>query len=159
VQASAVSVLGEAEDVCNTRLTFPPDAGGYRCVANVTASRLAMKTERKIRIITEDAYVSADFVTRSGTVVRKTVNNEQLLQLRGRLKAGEDLSDVNYQSLVQVDPLEVGVGEPLRLQLDDFLSAVRANRQPVVDAQAGFAAVRTAERIVEAARLAGSRMV
>jgi len=159
VQASAVSVLGAAEDVCNTRLTFPPDASGYRCVANVTASRLAMKTERKIRIISEDAYVSADFVARSGTVVHKTANDDQLQQLRQHLQAGKDLSDVDYRSLVQVDQLEIGAGEPLRLQLDDFLSAVRAKRSPTVDAQAGFAAVRTAERIVEAARRAGSRMV
>lgn len=159
VHASAVSVLGDAEDVCNTRLTFPPDSHGDRCVANVTASRLALKTERKIRIISEDAYVSADFVTRSGTVVRKTANDAQLIELRQRLKAGEDLSDVDYRSLVQVEPLSVGQGEPLRLQMDDFLSAVRNGHRPTVDAQAGFAAVRTAERIVEAARRAGSRMV
>ena len=118
-----------------------------------------MKTERKIRIISEDAYVSADFVARSGTVVHKTANDEQLQQLRQQLQAGKDLSDVDYRSLVRVDQLEIGAGEPLRLQLDDFLSAVRAKRSPTVDAQAGFAAVRTAERIVEAARRAGSRMV
>jgi predicted dehydrogenase len=158
VQASAVSVLGEAEDVCNARLTFS-GAQGVRCVANLTASRLALKTERKIRIISEDAYVSADFVARSGTVVRKTANAEQLDSLRKRLKAGDDLSDVDYRSLVQSEPLQVSEGEPLKLQIEDFLSAVRSGRQPTVDAQAGFAAVRTAERIVAAARQAGARMV
>jgi predicted dehydrogenase len=161
VQASAVSVLGEAEDVCNARLTFSggAGAGGTRCVANLTASRLALKTERKIRIISEDAYVSADFVARNGTVVRKTANAEQLDSLRKRLKAGDDLSDVDYRTLVQSEPLAVGNGEPLKLQIEDFLSAVRSGRQPTVDAQAGFAAVRTAERIVAAAREAGARMV
>jgi predicted dehydrogenase len=128
-------------------------------VANVTASRLAMKTERKIRIISESAYVSADFVNRAGTVVRKSANAEQLAALRERLRAGEDLSAVNYLDLVRVEPLAVAAGEPLKLQMDDFLGAVRNGRQPTVDAQAGFAAVRTAERIVEAARRAGSRMV
>jgi predicted dehydrogenase len=161
VQASAVAVLGEVEDVCNARLTFPPDssAGGVRCVANLTASRLALKTERKIRIISEDAYVSADFVSRSGTVVHKTANAEQLAELRERLKAAEDLSGVNYLDLVKVEPLQVGDGEPLKLQIEDFLSSVRSGRQPTVDAQAGFAAVRTAERIVEAARKAGAKRV
>lgn len=161
VQASAVSVMGEAEDVCNARLTFPPTptSDGAQCVANVTASRLALKTERKIRIISEDTYVSADFVARSGTVVRKTANAEQLEELRRRLKAGEDLSDVNYMNLVRSEPLDVGAGEPLRLQMEDFLAAVRSGRRPTVDAQAGFAAVRTAERIVAAAKKAGARMV
>ena len=166
VQASAVSVLGEAEDVCNARLTFPRNGEpGHAapvemgCVANVTASRLALKTERKIRIISEESYISADFVARSGTVVRKTANAEQLARMRTRLKAGEDLSDVDYRSLVQSEPLQVGTGEPLKLQIEDFLAAVRSGRRPTVDAQAGFAAVRTAERIVAAARKAGAKMV
>jgi len=160
VHASAVCVLGEAEDVCNARLTFSlPGTNGERCVANVTASRLALKTERKIRIITEDSYVSADFVARSGTVVRKTANAEQLADLRSRLKAGDDLSDVDYRNLVKTEALAVEAGEPLKLQIDDFLSAVRSGRRPTVDAEAGFAAVRTAERIVAAAKQAGAKMV
>jgi len=160
VQASAVCVLGEAEDVCNARLTFASRGqDGHGCVANVTASRLALKTERKIRIISEDSYVSADFVARTGTIVRKTANAEQLASLRARLKAGDDLSDVDYRSLVRSEPLAVGNGEPLKLQIEDFLEAVRSGRRPTVDAQAGFAAVRTAERIVAAAKRAGSRMV
>ncbi|MHC5001500.1 MAG: Gfo/Idh/MocA family protein [Planctomycetota bacterium] len=159
IHASAVSVMGEAEDVCNARLTFPPGADGVRCVANVTASRLALKTERKLRIISEDMYVSADFVAREGTVVHKNANAEQLADLRDRLRRGEDLSDVDYLELVRVEPLSVGEGEPLRLQIEDFLDAVRRGTPPAVDARAGFAAVRTAERIVEAARAMGARMV
>lgn len=159
VQANAVSVMGEAEDVCNARLTFPAGPDGVRCVANLTASRLALKTERKIRIISEDAYISADFVKRAGTVVRKTANEVQLHDVRERLKAGEDLSDVNYLELVAVEELAIDEGEPLRLQIDDFTAAVRAGRRPTVDARAGFAAVRTAERIVESARAAGACVV
>ncbi len=159
VQANAVSVFGEAEDVCNARLTFPPGADGMCCVANLTASRLALKTERKIRLISEDAYVSADFVKRTGTVVRKTANAQQLAELRQRLAAGEDLSQVDYLSLVKVEPLAVGDGEPLKMQIEDFISAVRNGRRASVDVQAGFAAVRAADRIVAAAREAGARMV
>lgn len=159
VVANAVCVVGEAEDVCNARLTFPADASGARCVANVTASRLALKTERKFRIISEDAYLSADFVKREGTLVRKTANAEQLARVREELKAGKDLSDVNYLELVNVEPLVIAEGEPLKLQMDDFLAAVRGERKPLVDAEAGFAAVRTAERIIESARAAGAKMV
>ncbi len=159
VHANAVSVMGEAEDVCNARLTFPPAADGIRCVANVTASRLALRTERKLRIISEDTYVSADFVKRTGTVVRKTANAAQLADVRERLKSGEDLSNIDYLDLVKVDTLTIGDDEPLRRQIDDFLTAVRTGRRPEVDAKAGLAAVRTAERIVEAAGAAGARRV
>jgi predicted dehydrogenase len=159
IHANAVSVLGEAEDVCNARLVFPAGADGVRCVANVTASRLALKTERKIRIISSDCYVSADFSERKGTVVRKAANEEQIREVREALKAGRDLSNTNYLELISMEPLDVGAGEPLRLQAEDFLDAVRSGRRPFVDAQAGFAAVRTAERIVAAAKAAGARMV
>jgi predicted dehydrogenase len=159
IQASAVSVLSELADVCNARLTFPPDSRGARCVANVTASRLAMKTERKIRLISEDIYISADFSERKGTVARKHANAEQLAVIRERIRAGDDLSDVNYLDLVEVEELQVENAEPLTLQLQDFLSAVREGRRPTVDARAGFAAVRTAERILEAAKAMGARQV
>lgn len=159
VQANAVCVMGEAEDVCNARLTFPTGADGIQCVANVTASRLAMKTERKLRIISEDSYVSADFVNHKGTVIRKLANAEQLAEVRQRLAAGEDLSNIDYVDLVKVDELGVAETEPLRAQIDDFLAAVREGRRPTVDAEAGFAAVHTAERIMECARAAGARLV
>jgi len=159
VHASAVSVLGEAEDVCNVRLVFPADADGVRCVANLTASRLALKTERKMRIISEEAYLSADFVERKGTLIRKTANAAKIAEVRRQLREGEDLSSVNYLELVAVEALEVGAGEPLRLQFEDFIGAIRESRRPFVDAEDGFAAVRTAERIVQAARSMGSRMV
>ncbi|MSR29517.1 MAG: Gfo/Idh/MocA family oxidoreductase [Phycisphaerales bacterium] len=159
IYANAVSVLGEAEDVCNARLVFPPGDDGLSCTANVTASRLALKTERKIRIISEDTYVSADFGERRGTVVRKAVNAQQLAEIRERFRRGEDLSSLNYLELVKVEPLAVTAGEPLRLQLESFLGAVRGGGHPFVDAEAGFAAVRTAQRIVDAARRAGARMV
>jgi len=152
-------VLGEAEDVCNARLVFPPGSDGVRCVANVTASRLAMKTERRLRIIGPEHYVSADFATRSGSVVTKTANQSQLDEIRERLGRGEDLSDLDYLELVKIDRLEVEEGDPLTLQARDFLAAVVEGRPPEVDAKAGLAAVRTAERIVETARAAGSRMV
>lgn len=159
VHASAVSVLGEAEDVCNVRLVFPPDADGVRCVANMTASRLALKTERKMRIITEEAYLSADFVERKGTLIRKTANAERIAEVRRQLREGQDLSGINYLELVAVEPLAVGAGEPLKLQFEEFVAAIRGSRRPFVDAEDGFSAVRTAERIVAAARSMGSRMV
>ncbi|HWB19668.1 MAG TPA: Gfo/Idh/MocA family oxidoreductase [Phycisphaerales bacterium] len=159
IHASAVSVMGDAEDVCNARLVFPSKDRGVGCVANVTASRLALKTERKIRIICEDAYVSADFVARKGTVIHKTANAEQLAKVRSQLKEGDDLSNVDYLKLVSVEDLKVPAGEPLAMQIEDFLNCVREGRRPTVDAEDGFAAVRTAERIVKAAREAGSKKI
>ena len=43
-------------------------------VRHVTASRISMKTQRKIFIMSDDTYVSADFVDRKGTVAPKGTN-------------------------------------------------------------------------------------
>ncbi len=56
IDAVGVSVIGDVEDICNARLTFENG-----CVANITASRLALKTERRLRVFSSDAYVSLDY--------------------------------------------------------------------------------------------------
>ncbi len=153
IRANAVSVMGEAEDMCNARLEFGD------CTANVTASRLGLKTERKLRIISEDSYVSADFVKKHVTLVRKIANEEQLFDLRTRLAAGEDLSSIDYVDLVEVEEPEVGDEDALTLQAKDFLHSVRTGEKPYIDAEAGSMAIRTAERIMETATAAGARLL
>jgi len=150
VQASGVPVLTEHEDVCNARLTFDTPAG--KCVATITASRLAMKTERKTRIIGDNGYVSIDYAKKSGVLIRKTANQMQMDEIREALRAGTDLSDLNYGDLLTIDPLEIDDADQLEMEITSFLRALRSGEKPPIDAEAGFAAVRTAQRIVEAAR-------
>src|SRR5690606_24749334 len=150
VQASGVPVLTEHEDVCNARLTFETPAG--KCVATITASRLAMKTERKTRIIGDNGYVSIDYAKKSGVLIRKTANQMQMDEIREALRAGTDLSDLDYGDLLTIDPLEIDDADQLEMEISSFLHALRTGEKPPIDAEAGFAAVRTAQRIVEAAR-------
>jgi predicted dehydrogenase len=159
IHANAVSVMGESEDICNARLIFPAGSDGLSCTANLTASRLALKTERKLRIISEDAYVSADFVKKSVTLIQKTANDPQLTELRSRLAAGEDLSSVDYVDIIDVEELKVGDADALTLQATDFLNSVRTGSPPEIDAEAGSMAIRTAERIVQQATAAGAKSV
>ena len=153
IDAVGVAVIGQAEDVCNARLVFPTG-----CVANVTASRLAFKTERKIRIIAEDAYVSINYAKKSGVVIRRTANEDRLAEVRAHLEAGHDLSDLDYADAVQIETLEIDDQDQLELEITDFLHSVRTGTPPAVGARAGFAAVRTAERIVNAARAHADRI-
>ncbi len=151
VQASGVAVLTEHEDVCNARLTFDLPRG--KCVANITASRLAMKTERKTRIIGENGYCSIDYAKKSGILIRKMANEMQMQEIREALRSGTDLSDLDYSDLVAIDPLEIDDTDQLEMEISTFLKAVRDGSTPPIDAQAGFAAVRTAQRIMEASRV------
>ncbi len=150
VQASGVPVITEYADICNARLTFERPAGV--CIANITASRLALKTERKMRLIARDAYVSLDYAKKSGVVIRRAPNTLILDEVRSALRDGKDLSDLDYGNLVSVQDLRIDDQEPLKLQLASFLDAIRNGERPEVDARAGLAAVRTAERIIESMR-------
>lgn len=151
VQASGIPVLTEHEDVCNARLTF--DLAYGKCVANVTASRLALKTERKTRIIGENAYVSIDYAKKAGVLIRRTANQVQMDEIREALRKGTDLSELDYSDLVAIEDLEIDDGaDQLEMEIGSFLEAVRTGSKPPIDAKAGFAAVRTAQRIMEAAR-------
>jgi hypothetical protein len=132
VHASGVPVITEHEDVCNARLEFHTPRG--RTVANITASRLAFKTERKCRIIAEDAYVSIDYAAKSGVVIRRTANATQLAEVREALRAGKDLSSLNYQSLVAVEPLVVE-------RVEDRLAQVFADGEHLRDGHAPAEAV------------------
>lgn len=150
VDAVGVAVMGEAEDVADARLTF---ANG--CVANITASRLALKTERKLRLFSDAAYVSLDYQKRSGVVIRRTDNDAALTHVREQIAAGADLSDVDYSELVNVNELSMDDGaadDPLTAELSSFLSAAVRGEAPAVDAQAGYAAVDAAERVLTAIR-------
>jgi len=149
VQAVGISVLGEHEDICDARLTFE---GG--CVATLKGSRVALKTERRLRLFSEDAYVSLDYGSREGIVVRKTANREALDDVRAKLQDGADLSDVNYMDLVNIDQLEMDLpadeADQLTAQAKAFVNAIRSGTTPVVTAEQGYAAVDAAERIVRA---------
>ena len=66
VDAIGSSVFSKEIDIANARLRF---ANG--CVANATASRVSLKTERKLRLFQDDAYLSLDLQQKILTVIRK----------------------------------------------------------------------------------------
>ena len=147
VQAVGVNVIGNTEDICNTRLLF---ANG--CVANITASRLAIKTERKMRIFSEEAYLSVDYDKKVGVVIQKEANLD-LIQMAREMDV-DDLAElaqnVDYTKLLKIEQLTPDDSvDPLTLQAEAFRKTVEQGVPPVCSASDGLAAVRTARRIVK----------
>ncbi len=147
VEAAGVAVITPHEDVCNARLTFRRPEG--TCVANITASRLAFKTERVTRITGNNGYIKIDYAAKKGTMIRRTANEIQMLEVAEQIRGGADLTDLDWSELVNVEPLEIDDGEPIVEEIESFLAAVRSGSRPEIDAEAGFANVRTAQRIVD----------
>lgn len=150
VRAVGVGVVGQYEDIANARLTF---ANG--CVVNLTASRLALRTERKMRLFAPTAYVSVDYQKKVGAVITKTANEKQLELVRREVREGRitDLAQFNYQEYVKYDNLTIEDREPVRTELENFLEAVRsrgtAPDAPEVTGEDGLAAVDIAMRITK----------
>jgi predicted dehydrogenase len=150
VHAVGVNVIGKHEDICNARLIF--ESG---CVANLTASRLAIKTERKMRIFSEEAYLSVDYGKKVGVVIQKS-RTQDLIQMAREMDVtdlAELAGNVDYAKLLKIEQLVVDDStEPLRLQAEAFRDTVENGAPPVVSAADGLAAVTVAHRIVESLR-------
>jgi predicted dehydrogenase len=125
VEAVGVPVLTPKFDIANARLRF---ASG--CIANLTASRISRDRVRKIRFFQPDSYISIDYAAQE-------VEGWRLVRRDGARPSIEGGS------------LPVQKDEPLRRELADFIGAVRDKRRPLVDGEAGRAALELATRIAE----------
>ncbi|KPK72221.1 MAG: hypothetical protein AMJ79_15870 [Phycisphaerae bacterium SM23_30] len=145
-RAVGVNVLGRHEDIANVRLEF---ANG--CIANLTASRLALKTERKIRIFSEQAYLSLDYLKKTGTMISKAANIDMVQELRKQQREDGKIDPLkmNWLELVNVETLNIDDREPLELEQEAFVRSVLEGTRPQVSAEDAVAAMEVAERIIE----------
>ena len=136
VRANGAAVLSPLLDVAHARVEF---ATGL--VASVTASRIAERRVRRLRIYQEEGYLALDLGTGQG----------EFLRLRnGWIPGGaRALTDVAERV-----PLDAPAADALRLELESFLHAVRGDREAVVSGVEGRAARDLALRVAEAIRLA-----
>jgi len=147
VEAVGIGVIDpNTEDICNARITFENG-----CIANVTASRLALKTERKVRVFSRQAYLSVDYLKKNGVVIKADPNVNVVEKIRKLKKSGAfSLLKENWQDLLHVEKLDVSDAEPLRLEQEAFLHAVAdKSLRPEVSAEEGLAAMECAEMILD----------
>ena len=126
IRAVGVPILSKSEDIANVRLRFENG-----CVANVTASRISMEKQRKIRMFLPDAYVSLDYQEQTGKILRK--------KLLG----------------IEKKDIPIHKGEPLALELRSFVDCVRNRSEPVVDGEHAAEALKLAVAIVKSIRQNG----
>ncbi len=146
VDAVGVPVLTPHEDLANARIEFRNG-----CVADVTASRVGTKTERKLRLFSENAYMVLDFAEKKGWTYRKSpdLTLERVMALKAGAKSLADLKGAVFGDLLRVEPVEIEDHEPLRAELAAFLGAVRTGGTPVVSGEDGLRALRLALRVLE----------
>jgi predicted dehydrogenase len=149
VEAVGVNVVADHEDICNARITFENG-----CIANVTASRLALKTTRKVRVFSKQAYLSLDFLKKEGLVINTDPNKDVVKWVKQKQQQGNfDFTGVNWPDLLHIEQLDINDKEPLRVEQEAFLNAVAdKNNRPEVTAAEGLAALKCAEEILKSVK-------
>jgi len=146
IEAVGVPVISAQEDIANARIVF---ASG--CVANLTASRISLKTLRRIRVFAPDCYVSIDTGQQKASVYRKKAGFDEVarkLRDSSAIKALLGIGKVAYSDLVEVENVRLDEKEPLRAELESFVACVRDDCVPEVPGEDGVKAVRVAEAVI-----------
>ena len=122
INSIGAPVFTGEEDIANARILFENG-----CVANVTASRISFKSERRMRIFQPDAYISVDFQNKKLAVFRK-----------GEGESAPGVPDI----LMEEQSFEQG--DALKSEIEAFLDAAAGGKSPVVSGRDGRAALETA---------------
>ncbi len=149
VEALGVSVFGRNEDIANARIKFEDG-----CVADLTASRASYAASRKMRVWGAEGYATIDFGAKQATIVRPG----------DKLRRGEiDTSDLDltqpsavrehiFGKVLRVDKIQAEGREPLALELEDFIRAIRTGTPARVSGDDGLKAIRVADAVLQSLR-------
>lgn len=125
ISANGASVLSAYIDIANARIEFTNG-----CVANLTASRVSLKIERKLRILQHDNYITIDLDHKKMTIHRKGTQEmfpgiPEIIRHVERFNRGDALLD----------------------QITAFLHSIIYKKPPLVSGEAGKTALATALEI------------
>lgn len=129
VRAVGVPVISPRIDLANARLSFEDGT-----VANITASRVALKALRKLRLFQRSGYFSLDLAAGTGHHYR-------------RRDPGTVTEITGVEALVEHVPLEARGGEALARELEAFADAIAGRPSRLVSGHAGRDALEVAIRI------------
>ncbi|MEC8939435.1 MAG: Gfo/Idh/MocA family oxidoreductase [SAR324 cluster bacterium] len=124
VDGTGVNIVTSTADLANARLRFPSG-----CIADLTASRVSDKAERKMRIFQSGLYLSLDYGT----------GQARKLQV--------DSNAVPDPETLKPEAFQLEKGDALLAEIESFLSAVREGKKTKVTGQDGLNAMRVAWQI------------
>lgn len=135
ISAVGVPVLTPMLDIANARVTF-----GSGAVANITSSRISRERKRKIRIFQQSGYLSLDLAAGTGEFFRLRKDIDPM-SIRS--------APADITAFVDRIKLEAPAGEPLKLELESFVAALKGKTSVVVTGEEGRLALGVALQIVK----------
>ncbi|MBB5327364.1 Gfo/Idh/MocA family protein [Tunturiibacter gelidoferens] len=145
VRAVGLPVLSRKVDIANVRVAFENG-----CIANFTASRVSTERVRKLRFFQPHQYLSLDFARQDLLMIDVTAAAGMDPAMLAALAEKAQQGGAHPSAGLSLKKVVVELGEPLRLEIESFLKAVRERTRPVVSGEDGRAALALALEINEA---------
>ncbi len=130
INAAGASVISNKIDIANARFQFENGA-----VANLTASRISAKNERKMRIFQQNQYTAIDFGNKNATNITIDKNGKA--------------SDISPIPGAKIEKLPVLNQDALYAELDSFVNTILFNTPCVVDGNCGRKALKAALEVIK----------
>lgn len=149
IEAVGTKIISSKEDIANARITFENG-----CVANITASRVSFRPMRKIRLFSENVYISLDYEKQEAIIYKKSPKlTIDSLNLQGlNVKSLIDLKNYDFGNLLEIKHIKMeNQEEPLKKELESFINCVLNNSKPAVSGQEGLNALRVATEVLKKA--------
>ncbi len=127
IDASGTAVLTKGTDIANARITF-----NNGCVANITASRISMKMERKMRLFRPCSYISVDFQDK--VLIKHQTGDKEMFPGVPEIVSDES----KFES-----------GDALLEEIKHFVDCIHTKKNPLVSGEAGRRALETAIKITQ----------
>lgn len=146
IRASGVAVISDSIDIANARIQFKNG-----CVANVTASRISRKNERKMRIFQKDAYISIDFlqgITEIFRLVDNGENKDNAEDIKPTVLLGRIEESTKKRKIIYEQP-EIKNINPIEEELIAFIDSIIHDKPTPVGAEEGKLSLEVAFKIIE----------
>jgi predicted dehydrogenase len=146
IDAVGVNVIADKEDIANARIQFENG-----CVANITASRVSFEPMRRIRLFSENSYISLDYQKQEALIYKKSpkltlksidVENKGVSNIT-------DLKNFSFGDMLKIERIKMNNQEPLKKELESFIDCVKNGKEPVVSGEEGIQAIKIADVIRE----------
>ncbi len=140
LSASGVAVVSDTPDIANARIEF-----SNGCVANLTASRISMKSMRKTRFFQKDGYIAVDFLAKETQIIRM----KDVVATPDPMAMIIDLGAEKNKKQIWVEKPEIKPINAIQTELETFYDSITKDTEPLVSINDGYASLDLAYRIMD----------
>ena len=151
VEAFGASVVSDHEDCAQARLYFENG-----CIADLNASRIHPEAKRTLHAWGYEGSFSADLNTREVTIFKpgETLRHGPSLPERAK-RPGADIEQMKqdiFGKQIEIEQVTLPKIDALTAELQNFVDSINDGTRPMVDAEAGLAAMDVAEQVLHSLR-------